>query len=179
METLAALNARKSWRAYTDKPIDEALLKTVVSFANKAPNAGEFTVTVVQNPQTLQLIDEATLEAMKRSSNSFLVARAALEGYRPLYGAKALALFSAKPNGYYQINVAAAATTVAIAAVDRNLSSCFIVTPTLAIDGKNELSKQLGLPDEHALVCGVLLGYGEAENRFARQRPEIDNIRYI
>ncbi|MDR3351544.1 MAG: nitroreductase family protein [Zoogloeaceae bacterium] len=179
METLDALHARKSWRAYSEKPLGDELLKTVVAFANKAPNAGEFTVTVVRNAELLAEINAATLVAMKNSGNDFLISRAALAGYQPLYGAPALALFSAEPTGYYQISAATAASTVAIAATDQGLRSCFIITPTLAIDGKNALSRKLALPEGHVVVCCLLLGYGEAENRFSAPRPEVDNIRFL
>ena len=48
METLEAINKRKSVRAYKDEQITEDELDTIVGVANKAPNAGPFQVSVIQ-----------------------------------------------------------------------------------------------------------------------------------
>ncbi|MDR3346640.1 MAG: nitroreductase family protein [Campylobacteraceae bacterium] len=179
METLKALEGRKSWRSYTPKDVEQEKLEKVVAFANKAPNAGEFQVTVVRDKKLLQKINDETLLAMKNSGNSFLVSRASIEGYQPLYGANVFVVFSAAKSGYYQVNTATAATAVTIAATDFGLASCFIITPTLILDGKDELSKQLNLKEGFVPVCGVVLGYGEEKNNFSRERAIPQNINYV
>ena len=47
------------------------------------------------------------------------------------------------------------------------------MTPTFALDGKNELSKKVGVMDGNRSVCGVLIGY-EAESMIpSAQKAEI------
>ncbi|MDR3296584.1 MAG: nitroreductase family protein [Clostridiales Family XIII bacterium] len=178
METLQAIEARKSVRSYSPKAIDPAVLGKVAATANRAPNAGPFQITVVKNKALLDKIDETTLTAMKNSGNDFLVGRASLEGYHPLYGAPVLLLLSAVPEGYATVNAAAAATAVTIAATDQGLGSCYVISPLMAFDGKNELSQQLNLPAGYQPLAGVLLGYADGE-KFFTERATPDNVNYV
>jgi nitroreductase len=179
METLHALNTRKSVRDYLAKDVEPEKLAQLLAFANKAPNAGPFQVTVVQDKALRSAINDATLVAMKNSGNDFLIGRAALENYQPLYGAPVLLVFSAPPEDYAQINVANAATTVIIAATGLELASGFIITPTLALDGKNALSQRLNLPQGYVPTACVLLGYASGNDRFSYPRAAVENINYV
>jgi FMN reductase [NAD(P)H] len=64
METLDAINKRKSIRAYKDEQITKEELDAIVGVANKAPNAGPFQVTVIQDKEFLDEINKKTKEFM-------------------------------------------------------------------------------------------------------------------
>jgi nitroreductase len=179
METLQTLSARKSVRDYQARAVAREMLEKVLVFANKAANAGPFQVTVVQDATLLREINDATHVAMRNSGNDFLVQRAALEGYQPLYGAPVLLVFSAPPGPYAQINVANAATTVIIAATDLGLASGFIITPTLALDGQNALSQRLHLPEGYVPTVCVPLGYAGDRSKYHHPRPQVENINWV
>jgi nitroreductase len=89
-----------------------------------------------------------------------------------------LALVSAPDGLYSQANAACAATAMTLAAVDLGLGSCYVVTPTLALDGQNELSAKLSLPDGFKPICGVLLGYA-GEEGYPAHREKTTNISFV
>lgn len=178
MDTLKALEARKSVRGYQDRLVERDKLERVAAAANQAPNAGPFQVTVIRDKDYLKQINDNTLAAMKSSGNDFLMSRANLPGYQPLYGTPALALISTPAGPYSQMNAACTATAMTLAAVALGLGSCYVVSPTLALDGKNELSAKLGLPEGFSPACGVLLGYA-GEEAYPTHRKAAENINYV
>lgn len=178
METLQILASRKSVRSYLPQAVEQDKLDAVVAAGNQAPNAGPFQMAVVRDQAYLKQINAAALSAMKNSGNDFLMERAALDGYQPLYGAPVMIVLSAPSEGYGQVNVACAATNMTIAATALGLGSCYVVTPTLALDGKNELSGKLNLPEGFIPLCAVLLGY-EGNGGFSSPREKVDNVNYV
>lgn len=178
METMKALLERKSVRGYLDREVEKEKLSAVVEAGRRAPNAGPIHLTVVRDGAFLREIDAAALEALKNSGNDFLVSRANLPGYHPLYGAPVLVLLSAPKEGYGQVNTACAAAVMTVAAADQGLGSCYVVSPILALDGKNALSKRLALPEGYVPMCGVILGY-PGEDKFSHPRELADNVTYM
>lgn len=172
MDTMQALQSRTSCRSYAGQAVEVEKIEKIVEAGNHAPNAGAFRITVIQDAEYLRQIDTAALDAMKNSGNDFLMERASLPGYKPLYGAPVLVLLSARPGGYSQANVACSATVMTIAATELGLGSCYVVTPTLALDGRNALSQKLGLSEDETPLCGVLLGYaGDGAPPAPRKAP--------
>lgn len=178
MDAMKALLDRKSVRGYEKKEVEREKIAAIVEAGQHAPNAGPIQLTVITNGELLEKIDAAALEAMKKSGNAFIMERAAMEGYHPLYGAPALILASAPPDGFCQVNAACAATVMTVAATALELASCYVISPTLALDGKNELSKRLALPANYKPMCGVILGYA-GEDKFVAPRAKADNVNYL
>ena len=50
-----------------------------------------------------------------------------------------------------------------------NLGSCFLFSPTLALNGEHnrDLASEAGLPDGYTVQCAVIVGYAAVENRFS------------
>ncbi len=179
METIRAITERKSIRNYQDKEVESGKVGVVVEAGRQAPNAGPIQITVIKDRGYLREINDQALAAMKESGNEFLMQRASLEGYKPLYGAPILILLSAPEGPYSKLNAACAATAMTIAATDQGLGSCFVITPTLALDGANKLSERLQLPEEYFPVCGVLLGYAGEQAFVTADSHADDNVNYI
>jgi nitroreductase len=133
---------------------------------------------VVLNPALLKEINDKTLTAMKNSGNDFLMGRAALPGYQPLYGAPLLLLLSAPAeHPYGRDNCAAAVTTAGIAATALGLGSCYVISPILALEPDRDLAAKVGIPDGFRPVCGLIAGYAGPDN-FAAPRQEFKNVHY-
>lgn len=179
MEALKVLNIRKSIRIYESKPVEEEKIKTVIEAANGAPKASPFHITVVLNADAVKEINDKALAAMKASGVPFLMERAAIPGYQPLYGAPMLLIFSAPEHPQAPATCACAATTATIAATDLGLGSCYAVTPTLAVNGHPELAKKIGLPEGFKAMCGVLLGYAGAGGPATPSATAPNNINYF
>ena len=163
---------RKSVRAYTDQPVDDADLQTVVEAGRWAPNAGPFQITVLRNAQSRKRLDEATHKAMLDSGMEFLRMRASLPGYRPLYAAPVVILLSGPTGPYTAVNCALAAENIALQATASGLGSCFIVTPGLALNADAALASEVGLPEGHVFQCAVLLGRAAAEDPYTKPERE-------
>lgn len=176
MKTLDAINKRRSIRGYKDEQITSDELSKIVDVANKAPNAGPFHVTVIQNKDLLTEINDKTKDMMI-ASGGFMKERASMEGYEPLYNAPTLIVVSSPENPFAQINVSAAITTMAIAACDLEIGSCYVVSPIQTLI--EEFLTKLELPEGYIPVSGLLLGY-ESDNQIpSPPREKVDNINYL
>lgn len=179
MDMLSTITARKSTRSYSPEPVGKEKLSLLAQAANSAPKAGPFHITVLTNRAIIAEINEKALAAMKMSGNDFLMSRAAIPGYQPLYGAPVLMLFSAPAsNPYGNVTAAAAATAVTFAATAIGLGSCYVVTPTLALNPDAELQRKAGTPEGFSTVCGVLLGF-PGEEKFVAEKGGEDNVTFV
>jgi nitroreductase len=178
METLKAIEIRKSTRNYTDRPVERERLEKVLWAGNRAPLGGAFHMTVVRDKELLAEIDEAALDAMKNSGNEFARGRAALPGYRPLYGAPVLVVLSAEEPARGMPSVCNAVTAMTFAAADLGLGSCFVVSPIQTLGEDGAFFARLQLPAGYKPLVGMLLGYA-GEEKFGRPRPEADNVNFV
>ncbi len=177
METFEAINKRKSIRGYTDMQVNDDDLEKILDVANKAPNAGPFHITVVQNSEFLREINDRTKENML-ASEGFLKERASIPGYEPLYGAPTFIILSAPEVPFDEINVACSITTMAIAAADLGIGTCYVVSPIQTLI-EDYYMDRLELPEGYVPISGILLGY-ESENSMPEvPREEKNNINYI
>lgn len=164
METLEAINKRKSIRAYKDEQITKEELDTIIGVANKAPNAGPFQVSVIQNKEFML------------NSEGFMRQRASIPGYEPLYGAPTLIVISAPEGPFSQINVSASATTMILAATDLGLATCYVVSSIAIL---TQLKDKLNLPEDFIPVSGILVGYEAPCDIPSPEREIPDNINFI
>jgi FMN reductase [NAD(P)H] len=183
MNTTEAITKRKSVRAYTDKPVPADDLAKIIEAGRWAPNAGPFQISVVSNAGLRQKVNDRTREAMVHSGNEFLQQRAALPGYQPIYGAPVLILLSGPADAPYSaVNAALAAENMLLEATGLGLGSCYIITPTLALNAESgrDLVRDAGVPDGYAVQCAVLVGYAAAENKFtAAERAKKGTVNYV
>lgn len=178
MDAIKAIEARKSVRSYQGRAVEKEKIETLVMAAKNAPKAGNFHITVITNKEILGKINDTTLDAMKKSGNEFLMSRAALDGYMPLYGAPVLIMLSAPPEETFSaVNTACAATNVCIAATALGLGSCYVVSPTLTLGPDKEMCRKIGFPEGYAPFCGVLIGYA-GEEKFTTERYSPDNVNF-
>ena len=183
MNISEAIRKRKSVRAYLDKPVLADDLAKIVEAGRWAPNAGPFQISVVRNAGLRQRINDRTLDAMVRSGNAFLQQRASLPGYQPIYGAPVLILLSGPADAPHSPrNTALAAENMLLEATGLGLGSCYLVSPTLALNGANnrDLAGEAGIPDDYALKCAVIVGYPAAKNKFTLgKRVRKGSVNYI
>jgi FMN reductase [NAD(P)H] len=169
MNISEAVAKRKSIRAYLDEPVLSDDLAKIIEAGRWAPNAGPFQISVICNAALRQRINDRTYDAMVHSGIEFLQQRAALPGYQPLYGAPVLMLLSGPADAPFSaFNVALAAENMLLEATELGLGSCFLISPTLALNGKEnrDLAQAAGIPDGYTLQCALIVGYAAAENKF-------------
>lgn len=183
MNISEAIAKRKSVRAYLDKPVVDDDLEKIVEAGRWAPNSGPFQVSVIRNAGLRQKINDRTLDAMVHSDNEFLQQRASLPGYQPIYGAPVLILLSGPADAPHSLrNTALAAENMLLEATGLGLGSCYLFTPTLALNGESnrDLAQEAGIPDGYALQCAVIVGYAAAEDKFTvAERTRKGSVNYV
>ena len=170
MDISEAIRKRKSIRAYLDKPVPEDDLTKIVEAGRWAPNAGEFQISVIRNKGLRQRINDRAHNAMVHSEIEFVRQRVSLPGYQPLYGAPVLILLSGPTEAPHSTaNSALAAENMILEATGLGLGSCYVVSPTLALNGEKnrDLAQEAGIPDGYTLQCGVIVGYIADESKFS------------
>jgi nitroreductase len=179
-EFFATIKARKSVRNYLPKSVEKSKLKKIAEAAFESPSAGPVFVSVVTNPRLIKEINDKSLAAMKSSGNDFLVSRAAIPGYNPLYGAPAILIISAPCDiPFSPANAACAATTATYAATALGLASCYTVTPTLAINADSDLAARARLSPGNTSFVGLLVGYEKPETIPGTSTPKAINISFV
>jgi nitroreductase len=183
MNVSEAIAKRKSMRAYEDRPIPADVLERVVEAGQWAPNAGPFQISVIQNTGLRQRINDRALDAMVHSGNEFAQQRASLPGYQPIYGAPVLILLSAPGDAPFgAVNTALAAENMLLEATGLGLGSCYLVSPTRALNGENnlDLAREAAVPKGYTVQCAVIVGYAAAENKFSLgERSKRGKVNYV
>src|SRR5512137_65001 len=183
MDVSKAIVTRKSVRAYDDKPVPTDLLKKIIEAGQWAPNAGPIQISVIQNAGLRQRINNRAKDAMVHSENEFARQRAALPGYEPIYGAPVLILLSAPADAPFgTANTALVAENMLLEATGLGLGSCFLVSPTRALNGENnhDLAREAGVPKGYTMQCAVIVGYAAAENKFSvGERSKRGKVNYV
>lgn len=183
MSISEAIRKRISIRAYLDKPVPDDDLEKIIEAGRWAPNAGPFRISVVRNAALRQEINDRTHDYMLHSGIEFLVQRASLPGYQPLYGAPVLILISAPADAPIgMINTAVAAENMILEATERGFGTCLLLSPTRILNDaeKRDLLESAGVPKGYAVQCALIVGYAAAENRFSRmERVPKGDVNYV
>ncbi len=182
MDVTEAITKRKSVRAYENTQVPADFLARIIEAGQWAPNAGPFQISVIENAGLRQKINDRTLDAMVNSGNEFSRQRASLPGYQPLYGAPVLILLSAPADGPFSaVNAALAAENMLLEATGLGLVSCYLVSPTRALNGDDkDLAREAGIPEGYAVQCAVIVGYAAAENKFTLgERSKRGKVSYV
>lgn len=179
MNTLEALEARKSIRGYLSDAIEQDKLDAVLKAGNEAPKAGAFHMTVIRNAELIREIDQATAEAVAASGNAFLMKRFEEPGFSPTYGAPVLVVLSAPNGGYSTETVACAVTNMGVAAVELGLGTCYLVGVLMAFSVRPDLLERLDLPNGFAPHAAMVLGYPSPDQVAFNRMESGSNVSFV
>ncbi|MBQ5350315.1 MAG: nitroreductase family protein [Oscillospiraceae bacterium] len=166
MNTLDAIKARHSTRAFSDKQISAEDLQTILYAGGQAAvGGGDFKsmkLIAVQDPEVLKAIDEAS--AKRRP------------GSHPLYGAPTLVVLASKqsilPNIEFT-NAGCVLENVLLAATDLGIDSIYLWMTMYGINDEPALMERLGFPEGFTCIGTVALGYADREFK----KPKADEMR--
>jgi len=186
MEVLEAIRKRRAIRSFQDRPVDRAVLSTLIAAATQAPSAMNLQpwgFLVVQGKEAVKrLSDAAKAHLLRTIDPASAVAKYRDELANPafelFYGAPALVVICAKGagmTGMIQPNedCCLAAQDLMLAALAQGLGSCWIgfSRPWL---NQPAAKRELGVPDDWSPVAPLAIGYpAEAPNPPGRRQPEI------
>ena len=184
MRTLESISRRKSVRTYTPKIIEADVIKDIVEAGNMAAKAGSIQFHVITNPEVLNMISKSGKTVMLNSGNDFLVKAASNPNYSPIYNAPVMVIVSAETSSdeyqksMYIANAACAAENMLLAATDKGLGSCYLVSATLAF-AIPEVKAAAAIDSKLDPICSVVFGYSEDTTPHAPRNNNPDNIHYI
>ncbi len=172
MNTLEAIRARHSTRAFSARQISEEDLEAILFAGGQAAVGGadfkSLKIYAVQDPDVLKAIDEAS--AKRRP------------GSHPIYGAPTLIVLaggdSILPDIEYT-NAGCVLQNMLLAATDLGIDSVYLWMPMFGINEDPELKQRLGFPEGFRCIGTAALGYAEKEFRKPRgdeQRIEVIRI---
>ncbi|MBO7150266.1 MAG: nitroreductase family protein [Clostridia bacterium] len=158
MNTLDAIFARKSTRAYAPKQIPEEALSSILKAASASPVARAqydmLHITVVQDDATIARIFEATASFFKEMVGF---------GANMNYGAKTLVIVSAILSPMPEMmsaNVGIVVENMVMAATDLGIDSVILGAPIPVLSKNETLKKELKIPSCFKPVLALALGYG-------------------
>ena len=175
MNVSDAVMKRRSIRSYKDMPVSKDDLAQILKAGQWAPHAGEYSLSVIRNKDLVARINEKTLEVMRNSGNEFLMGRAALPGYLPLYGAPLVIFLSGPPEiAHTQANCAVSVENMLLQATELGLGSVFLRSASYALNmpGNEAMAAEAGIPAGYKMECGMAVGYIDDETKFARMERE-------
>jgi nitroreductase len=181
-------------RAFSDKPVDQGVLSSLVDLASRAPSAGKtqgWHLVVLQGADVARFWDD-TLPADRRATfrfqqllNAPVIALpfADPEAYVERYSLpdkQQTGLGSgvdAWPAPYWTVDTSFAVMTLLHAAHDLGLGALFFAV----FNGENELRSRLGVPEHLQLLGAIAIGWPLAEEAAAgasaqRQRRKPNEI---
>ncbi|MDO4182823.1 MAG: nitroreductase family protein [Coriobacteriia bacterium] len=156
MNTKDAILLRHACRSYTNEPLTDEQIDTLIQAANAAPaTMGDYSgieLTVVKSPELLQEIEKETAHGMP------------MMGDHPTYEAPALFIISVKPNEHYAMlpycNASCMAENIMIQATDLKLGSVYIMAVATVMQKKPELLGKLQITS--GFVPAVVVAVGTA-----------------
>ena len=173
MNTLDAIKARHSTRAFTDRQIGDADLDAILFAGGQAAVGGadfkSLKLYAVQDPELLKAIDESSAKMRP--------------GSHPLYGAPTLVVLASKESILKNIeftNAGCVIQNMMVAAADLGIDSIYLWMSMYGINNDPELVKRLGFPEGFTCVGTAAFGY-EAKDfpklKGEEQRIEVTYIR--
>ncbi len=179
MNTLEAIAARKSTRAFTQQPVEKEKLEQIVKAGNSAAIAGILGFSVITNAEVINNLQITAKNVMLQSGNDFLIGRANTPGFEVLYNAPAaIVIFANAPQdamaaGTNAQNAGCAAENILLAATELGVASCYTVSSTLGfmVPGMKEI---IGIDADKEVICVIALGYAAQET--PQNERKTDNI---
>jgi nitroreductase len=183
-ETIEVIKSRRSHRKYRPEQISEAELQTIMEAAVYAPSAmnqQKWHFTVISDKAVLEKVVKTIKENIMKSGIEMLANRAKEADFNVFHHAPAVVLITAEEKAHFaEIDCAAAAQNIALAAESLNIGSCLIAMSGFIFQGADadELKKELGIPNGYKHIISVALGYKEDENP-PTPLKKMDVINYI
>jgi nitroreductase len=166
METLKAIEARKSTRGFKPDQIPDAALDTILKAGVQAPvgmgNFSSIHFTVIQDAAFLKKVSDAATKGTER------------EGKDIYYGAPTVIVISSAQQPVPELTFANAGAIVAnllLAATDIGIDNVYIFGSVGGFKNDPGLAAEAGIPEGYTPVSSVALGYATEEAAAAPKAP--------
>lgn len=180
-ETIQTILSRKSIRAYTDAPVGDEEIATIVSCGLQAPSATNrqpWHVTVVQNRALLDRISAKNQELMAASPDESTRKKAAVKNYDSFRSAPmAIMVSGANRNTNTIADCANVTENMALAAHALGLGGCYVASFALSLNQPDggALKTELGIPEEYTPLFALCLGHAAEDPAPRKRNPDVVN----
>ena len=189
MEFEQVLTKRVSTRKYNDKMPSDEMIRKVLDAALLAPvvHLHKLHLSVVTSRDVMNLAEDAADEIFARPD-------AAIKMPRPyMYDAPVWIILSGKIHDESEMpeaqadlmnvnlfwNVGSIIENMELQAAALGLASCGINTTVVAMRGRPDVRKALGIPDGFDALASVIIGYTDMEIHERKVKPELIPVSYI
>jgi len=170
MNTLEAINARRSIRRYLDKPVEFEKITTILGAAIKAPSAGNLQdwrfILVTDRTAIKQVASYSIEQYWIQSAPLLIVVCAVPEKHEMFYGLRGKRLYNIQ-------DCAAAIENILLAATDQGLGSCWI-----GAFEEEKIRVLFNIPQEARPQAIITIGYTDETPR-ERVLVPIENVVYF
>ncbi|MGV8141786.1 MAG: nitroreductase family protein [Candidatus Woesearchaeota archaeon] len=167
MNTLDAINARRSIRRYLDRPVEFEKLTTILDAAIKAPSAGNLQdwrfILVVDRELIKQVANYSIEQYWIQTAPALIIVCAVPEKHEMYYGLRGKRLYNIQ-------DCAAAIENILLTATDVGLGSCWI-----GAFEEEKIRSMFVIPPDVRPQAIITVGYSD-EIPKERQLAPIDNV---
>jgi nitroreductase len=167
MNTLEAINARRSIRKYLDRPVEFEKLTTIMDAAIKAPSAGNLQdwrfIMVTDRGLIKQVASYSIEQYWIQTAPALIVVCAVPEKHEMYYGLRGKRLYNIQ-------DCAAAMENILLAATDLGLGSCWI-----GAFEEEKIRELFAIPPDVRPQAIISLGYSDEVPK-DRQLVPIENV---
>ena len=186
MDFRELLKARRSIREFEAKDVPLPLIQEIIADGCEAPNGGNrqpWAFIVITNKDMMKrLSDESKINILleiERNPTSILAGYKIIlqdKGFNVFYNAPCLIYIAGLRNVHSAtVDCTLAASYLMLSAADRGLGTCWINLGSVIKD--QALLKEIGLPDDYAIVATLILGYPvKIPAKTPRDKPKILKI---
>lgn len=183
-ETLKTIRNRRSTRVFTQEPVIKEYLEAIIEagiYAPSASNGQPWHLTVVQDSQLLNDLNEASKAGARNSKIEYLRKMGENPAFNIFYNAPVTVIVSGEESSLWaEVDCAAATENMLLAGESLGLGSCWIGLLAFAFRGErgDEFRKRLGLPDGYKPLFGAVFGHKRTAGGNAPARRE-GTVNYV
>ena len=170
MNTLEAINARRSVRRYLDRPVEFEKITTILDAARKAPSAGNLQdwrfVIVSERGLISQVASYSIEQYWVQTAPLVIIVCAVPEKHEMYYGLRGKRLYNIQ-------DCAASIQNILLAATELGLGSCWI-----GAFEEEKLRELFGIPVDVRPQAVITIGYSD-ETPKDRQLIELENLAFF
>jgi len=170
METLEAINQRRSIRKYLEKPVEFEKITTIIDAARKAPSAGnlqDWTFIIVTEKDLIRQIASYSVEQYWiQTAPAVIIVCGLPEKHEMYYGLRGKRLYNVQ-------DCAAAIENILLAATDLGLGTCWI-----GAFEEEKLRSLFAIPADVRPQAVITLGYSDDDPQDRTLIP-IENITFF
>jgi len=170
METLEAINQRRSIRKYLDKPVEFEKITTIIDAARKAPSAGNLQdwnfIIVTEKDLIRQVASYAVEQYWIQTAPVLIVVCGLPEKHEMYYGLRGKRLYNVQ-------DCAAAIQNILLSATDLGLGTCWI-----GAFEEDKIKALFAIPPDVRPQAIITLGYSD-DSPQERSLIPIENITFF